>query len=194
MIEVKSVNLATVIGPTSRIPDNPFPEFAFAGKSNVGKSSLINCLMKRKSYARVSQKPGKTQTINYYLINDAFLLVDLPGYGYASAGQRAQVEWSRMTENYLNTSRQLKQVFLLTDVRREPSDNDRMMLDWIRAAGRRPVIIATKMDKLKRSEVKKRLEALRRGFSLVPEEKLIPFSAETGLGRDQILEEIENNL
>jgi GTP-binding protein len=194
MIEVKSVNLATVIGPTSRIPDNPFPEFAFAGKSNVGKSSLINCLMKRKSYARVSQKPGKTQTINYYLINDAFLLVDLPGYGYASAGQRAQVEWSRMTENYLNTSRQLKQVFLLTDVRREPSDNDRMMLDWIRAAGRRPVIIATKMDKLKRSEVKKRLEALRRGFSLVPEEKLIPFSAENGLGRDQILEEIENNL
>ncbi|MGI5989205.1 MAG: ribosome biogenesis GTP-binding protein YihA/YsxC [Lachnospiraceae bacterium] len=193
-MEVKSVNLATVIGPTSRIPDNPFPEFAFAGKSNVGKSSLINCLMKRKSYARVSQKPGKTQTINYYLINDAFLLVDLPGYGYASAGQRAQVEWSRMTENYLNTSRQLKQVFLLTDVRREPSDNDRMMLDWIRAAGRRPVIIATKMDKLKRSEVKKRLEALRRGFSLVPEEKLIPFSAENGLGRDQILEEIENNL
>ena len=194
MIEVKSVNLSTVIGPTSRIPENIFPEFAFAGKSNVGKSSLINCLMNRKSYARVSQKPGKTQTINYYLINDSFLLVDLPGYGYASAGQRAQVEWSQMTEKYLNSSRQLRLVFLLADVRREPSENDRMMLDWITAAGYRPVIIATKMDKLKRSEVKGRLEALRRGFSLAPEEKLIPFSAQTGLGRDQILKEIENSM
>lgn len=194
MITVKSVNLSTVIGPTSAVPTSPFPEFAFAGKSNVGKSSLINCLMNRKSYARVSQKPGKTQTINYYTVNDSFLLVDLPGYGYASAGEKAQIEWSRMIEKYLNTSGQLRQVFLLADVRREPADNDIMMLDWIHAAGFQPVIIATKMDKLKRSEVKRRLEALRLGFHLKPEEKLIPFSASTGLGRDQILEEIENCL
>lgn len=194
MITVKSVNLTTVIGPTSRIPENDIPEFAFAGKSNVGKSSLINSLMNRKSYARVSQKPGKTQTINYYTVNDAFLLVDLPGYGYAKAGEQAQAAWSRMIEKYLNTSGQLRQVFLLADARREVAENDRMMLDWIHAAGFEPVIIATKMDKLKRSEVKGRLEALRRGFSLGEAEKLIPFSAQTGLGREQILEEIEKQL
>jgi GTP-binding protein len=194
MITVKSVNLTTVIGPTSRIPENDIPEFAFAGKSNVGKSSLINSLMNRKSYARVSQKPGKTQTINYYTVNDAFLLVDLPGYGYAKAGEQAQAAWSRMIEKYLNTSGQLRQVFLLADARREVAENDRMMLDWIHAAGFEPVIIATKMDKLKRSEVKGRLEALRRGFSLGEVEKLIPFSAQTGLGREQILEEIEKQL
>ena len=194
MITVKSVNLTTVIGPTSRIPENDIPEFAFAGKSNVGKSSLINSLMNRKSYARVSQKPGKTQTINYYTVNDAFLLVDLPGYGYAKAGEQAQAAWSRMIEKYLNTSGQLRQVFLLADARREVAENDRMMLDWIHAAGFEPVIIATKMDKLKRSEVKGRLEALRRGFSLGEVEKLIPFSAQTGLRREQILEEIEKQL
>ena len=194
MILVKSVNLSTVIGPTSRIPDNLLPEFAFAGKSNVGKSSLINSLMNRKSYARVSQKPGKTQTINYYSVNEAFLLVDLPGYGYAQAGEQAQTAWSQLIERYLNTSGQLRQVFLLADVRREVADNDRMMLDWIRAAGFEPVIIATKMDKLKRSEVKGRIEALRRGFALRDEERMIPFSARTGTGRDQILEEIEKRL
>lgn len=194
MILVKSVNLSTVIGPTSRIPDNLLPEFAFAGKSNVGKSSLINSLMNRKSYARVSQKPGKTQTINYYSVNEAFLLVDLPGYGYAKAGEQAQTAWSQLIERYLNTSGQLRLVFLLADVRREVADNDRMMLDWIRAAGFEPVIIATKMDKLKRSEVKGRIEALRRGFALRDEERMIPFSARTGTGRDQILEEIEKRL
>lgn len=194
MILVKSVNLSTVIGPTSRIPDNLLPEFAFAGKSNVGKSSLINSLMNRKSYARVSQKPGKTQTINYYSVNEAFLLVDLPGYGYAKAGEQAQTAWSQLIDRYLNTSGQLRQVFLLADVRREVADNDRMMLDWIRAAGFEPVIIATKMDKLKRSEVKGRIEALRRGFALRDEERMIPFSARTGTGRDQILEEIEKQL
>ncbi len=194
MILVKSVNLSTVIGPTSRIPDNLLPEFAFAGKSNVGKSSLINSLMNRKSYARVSQKPGKTQTINYYSVNEAFLLVDLPGYGYAKAGEQAQTAWSQLIERYLNTSGQLRQVFLLADVRREVADNDRMMLDWIRTAGFEPVIIATKMDKLKRSEVKGRIEALRRGFALRDEERMIPFSARTGTGRDQILEEIEKQL
>ncbi|MDD6789806.1 MAG: ribosome biogenesis GTP-binding protein YihA/YsxC [Lachnospira sp.] len=191
---VKSVNLSTVIGPTSRIPDNLLPEFAFAGKSNVGKSSLINSLMNRKSYARVSQKPGKTQTINYYSVNEEFLLVDLPGYGYAKAGEQAQTAWSQLIERYLNTSGQLRQVFLLADARREVADNDRMMLDWIRAAGFEPVIIATKMDKLKRSEVKGRIEALRRGFALRGEERMIPFSARTGTGRDQILEEIEKQL
>jgi GTP-binding protein len=194
MINVKSVNLSTVIGPTSRIPENALPEFAFAGKSNVGKSSLINCLMNRKSYARVSQKPGKTQTINYYSVNDSFLLVDLPGYGYAQAGEQAQAAWSRMIEKYLNTSGQLKQVFLLADARREVADNDRMMLEWIHAAGFEPVIIATKMDKLKRSEVKVRIEALRRGFSLSGSEILIPFSSQSGIGRDQVLEEIEKRL
>ncbi len=150
---IKSVNLETVCGVTSKLPVNSLPEVAFAGKSNVGKSTLINGIMNRKSYARVSSQPGKTQTINYYNINDAFYLVDLPGYGYATANVKVRQKWGEMIERYLNTSEALKAVFLLIDIRHEPSNNDIMMYDWIVQAGFNPIIIATKADKIKRSQL-----------------------------------------
>ena len=149
---IKKVNLDIVIGVTSQVPETDLPEVAFAGKSNVGKSSLINALMNRKSYARTSSQPGKTQTINYYNINDAMLLVDLPGYGYANVSQSVKEKWGKMVEKYLKKSSQLKQVFLLIDIRHDPSANDKMMYDWIGSNGYHPVIVATKLEKRKRSQ------------------------------------------
>ena len=128
---IKEVSLETVCGITSKIPDNQLPEIAFAGKSNVGKSSLINALMNRKSLARTSSQPGKTQTINFYNINDAMYLVDLPGYGYAKVSESERAKWGKMIENYLHTSKQLKAVFLLIDIRHTPGTNDKTMYDWI---------------------------------------------------------------
>ena len=158
---IRTVNLETVCGVTSRLPENTLPEFAFAGKSNVGKSTLINGIMNRKSYARVSAQPGKTQTINYYNINDALYLVDLPGYGYATANVKVRQKWGEMIERYLNTSEALKAVFLLIDIRHEPSNNDIMMYDWIVQAGFNPIIIATKADKIKRSQLPKHKKMIR---------------------------------
>ncbi len=158
---IKSVNLETVCGVTSKLPVNTLPEVAFAGKSNVGKSTLINGIMNRKSYARVSAQPGKTQTINYYNINDALYLVDLPGYGYATANVKVRQKWGEMIERYLNTSEALKAVFLLIDIRHEPSNNDIMMYDWIVQAGFNPIIIATKADKIKRSQLPKHKKMIR---------------------------------
>ena len=188
---IKKVNLDIVIGVTSAIPQTELPEVAFAGKSNVGKSSLINALMNRKSYARTSSQPGKTQTINYYNINDAMFLVDLPGYGYANANQQVKAKWGKMVEKYLKVSKQLRQVFLLIDIRHDPSANDKMMYDWIVANGYHPVIIATKLDKLKRSQVAKQIKVLRQGLGMEKDDILIPFSAETKQGRDEIWELIE---
>ena len=188
---IKKVNLDIVIGVTSAIPQTELPEVAFAGKSNVGKSSLINALMNRKSYARTSSQPGKTQTINYYNINDAMFLVDLPGYGYANANQQVKAKWGKMVEKYLKVSKQLRQVFLLIDIRHDPSANDKMMYDWIVANGYHPVIIATKLDKLKRSQVAKQIKVLRQGLGMEKDDILIPFSAETKQGRDEIWDLIE---
>lgn len=128
---IKNVNLEIVCGVTSKVPDTAYAEVAFAGKSNVGKSSLINALMNRKALARTSAQPGKTQTINFYNINDAMYLVDLPGYGYAKASEEVKAKWGKMIENYLHTSKQLKAVFLLIDIRHDPSANDRMMYEWM---------------------------------------------------------------
>lgn len=188
---IKSVDLETVCGVTSRLPENTLPEFAFAGKSNVGKSSLINALMNRKSYARTSSQPGKTQTINFYHINDALYYVDLPGYGYARANEEVKAKWGKMIENYLHKSPMLKCVFLLIDIRHEPSENDRLMYSWIQNQGYRPVIIATKLDKLKRSQVAKHVKMVRTGLGMEPEDLLIPFSAETKQGREEIWDFIE---
>lgn len=189
---IKKVNLDIVIGITSRIPETSMPETAFAGKSNVGKSSLINALMNRKSYARTSSQPGKTQTINFYNINDALYLVDLPGYGYANASEEIKAKWGRMIEKYLHTSKQLKQVFLLIDIRHAPSANDKLMYDWIVSSGFSPVIIATKLDKLKRSQVAKNVKVLREGLGLGKDDIVIPFSAQTKQGLDEIWNVIEN--
>ena len=191
---IKSVNLETVCGYTSKLPENDKPEFAFAGKSNVGKSSLINALMNRKSYARTSAQPGKTQTINFYNINDALYYVDLPGYGYAKVSQVEKEKWGKMIERYLHRSRQLRQVFLLVDIRHEPGTNDRQMYEWIVHNGYRPVIIATKLDKINRSQTAKQVKLLRAGLGMRPDDVLIPFSAETKQGREEIWALIEGYL
>ncbi len=188
---IKKVNIDIVIGVTSAIPDTEFPEVAFAGKSNVGKSSLINALMNRKSYARTSSQPGKTQTINFYNINDAMYLVDLPGYGYANASPAVKAKWGKMIEKYLRQSANLKQVFLLVDIRHDPSENDKMMYNWIVDNGFRPVIIATKLDKLKRSQIAKHVKAVRAGLGLKEDDILIPFSSQTKQGLDELWNTIE---
>ena len=183
---IKNVNLETVCGITSKLPDHTLPEIAFAGKSNVGKSSLINALMNRKALARTSAKPGKTQTINFYNINEAMYLVDLPGYGYAKVSAAEKEKWGKMIEGYLHNSKELRAVFLLVDIRHKPSANDKQMYDWICHNGYEPVIIATKLDKLKRSQVAKSLKEIRIGLGLPKEGKILPFSAETKQGRDKI--------
>ncbi len=191
---IKTVELETVCGITSSLPENTRPEFAFAGKSNVGKSSLINALMNRKSFARISSQPGKTQTINFYNINDALYYVDLPGYGYAKVSQEVKAKWGRMIENYLHKSPMLRCVFLLIDIRHEPSSNDKTMYDWIVYNGYQPVIIATKLDKIKRSQVQKALKTLRTGLGIGSDARIIPFSAETKQGRDEIWDMIEETV
>ena len=188
---IRSINLETVCGIRSTLPVNDKPEVAFAGKSNVGKSSLINALMNRKSYARISATPGKTQTINFYNINDELYLVDLPGYGYARVSEKEKEQWGKMIERYLHSSAQLKAVFLLIDIRHAPSANDKMMYQWVIEQGYQPVIIATKLDKIKRSQVQKHVKMLKEGLSLVPGTKVIPFSSTTKQGRDEIWELIE---
>ena len=183
---IKSAVLDIVCGITSKIPDTGLPEVAFAGKSNVGKSSLINGLMNRKALARTSAQPGKTQTINFYKINDELDLVDLPGYGYARVTPAEKEKWGKMIERYLHTSQTLKAVFLLIDIRHDPSANDKLMYDWIVNNGYNPIIIATKLDKLKRSQVQKNIKAIKDGLKLRPGSKIIPFSAETKQGKDEI--------
>ena len=189
---IRSVNLETVCGITSKIPDNPFNEVAFAGKSNVGKSSMINALLNRKSLARTSAQPGKTQTINFYNVNDAMYLVDLPGYGYAKTSASEKEKWGKMIENYLHTSKKLQAVFLLIDIRHEPSANDKMMYDWMVYQGFTPIIIATKLDKIKRSQIQKNVKAIREGLKVKPGTVIIPFTSETKQGRDELWEVIDS--
>ena len=189
---IKKVSLETVCGITSKLPDSIYPEVAFAGKSNVGKSSLINALMNRKSLARTSAQPGKTQTINYYNVNDAVYFVDLPGYGYAKASEEVKAKWGKMIEDYLHKSKQLKAVFLLIDIRHAPSENDRIMYDWIVNQGYHPIIIATKLDKINRSQTQKQVKLIKTTLQVEPDTVIIPFSAETKQGREEIYEIIDD--
>ena len=191
---IKNVSLDIVCGITSKLPDTNRPEVAFAGKSNVGKSSLINGLMNRKSLARTSAQPGKTQTINFYNINEAMYLVDLPGYGYAKVSQSEKEKWGKMIERYLKNSAMLKMVFLLIDIRHEPSANDKMMYDWIIYNGYHPVIIATKLDKINRSQIQKNVKIVRQGLGMEKDGIIIPFSAETKQGREEIWKLIEDTM
>lgn len=189
---IKQVELETVCGITSKLPENAYPEVAFAGKSNVGKSSLINSLVNRKALARTSSQPGKTQTINFYRINQAEYLVDLPGYGYAKVPQSEKEKWGKLIERYLHGSKQLKAVFLLIDIRHEPGKNDTIMYDWICQNGFAPIIIATKLDKIKRSQVQKQVKLIKAGLSVKPGTKIIPFSAQTKQGVDDVWATIES--
>lgn len=193
-MKIKNVNLETVCGVTSTLPNNQLPEVAFAGKSNVGKSSLINALMNRKSLARTSAQPGKTQTINFYNINGELYFVDLPGYGYAKVSKEEKERWGKMIENYLHTSKQLRAVFLLIDIRHEPSANDRNMYEWILSNGFQPIIIATKLDKINRSQVNKNVKLIRDTLGMKTENIIIPFSATSKQGREAVYETIDQIL
>ncbi|MDO5147317.1 MAG: ribosome biogenesis GTP-binding protein YihA/YsxC [Eubacteriales bacterium] len=188
---IKQVELETVCGITSRLPENTLPEVAFAGKSNVGKSSLINALVNRKSLARTSGQPGKTQTINFYNVNKELYIVDLPGYGYAKVSREVAAKWGPMIENYLHGSRQLRMVFLLIDMRHKPTDNDVQMYRWILSNGFSPVIIATKLDKIKKSQVSKQIKLLKDTLKVMEGVPVVPFSSVTKQGRDEIWELIE---
>ena len=185
---IKNVSLETVCGVTSKLPENDKAEIAFAGKSNVGKSSLINALMNRKSLARTSAQPGKTQTINFYNINDAMYLVDLPGYGFAKVPQSEKIKWGKLIDRYLQNSKQLRAVFLLIDIRHAPSQNDVIMYNWIIENGYNPIIIATKLDKIKRSQINKNVKIIKETLKAEKGTIVIPFSAETKQGRDEIWE------
>lgn len=191
---IKNVNLETVIGVTSKVPENTKMEIAFAGKSNVGKSSLINALMNRKALARTSSQPGKTQTINFYNINDELYFVDLPGYGYAKVSEQEKAKWGKMIEKYLHQSKVLRAVFLLIDIRHEPSANDRQMYEWILSNGFHPIIIATKLDKIKRSQIQKQIKLVKEGLGVEKGTIVIPFSAETKQGREEIYSLIDDML
>lgn len=191
---IKSVELETVCGITSKLPDNILPEIAFAGKSNVGKSSLINGLLNRKSLARTSSQPGKTQTINFYNVNKQLYFVDLPGYGYAAVSQEIRAKWGKMIERYLNTSKVIKKVFLLIDIRHEPSENDCIMYNWIVENGYEPVIIATKLDKIKRSQVQKHIKMVKQKIRPVEGTTIIPFSSQSKQGREEIWQLIEDTI
>ena len=188
---IKSAELETVCGPASRLPDNALPEIAFAGKSNVGKSALINVLINRKSLARTSSQPGKTQTLNFYNVNKELYFVDLPGYGYAKASLESREKWGRMIERYLSTSKQLKAVFLLIDIRHEPKQNDKDMYEWIVYNGYDPVIVATKSDKISRGALQKQIKIIKETLGAPKETKVIAFSALNKNGKEEIWEQIE---
>ena len=193
-MKIKNINLETVCGISSRLPNNVLPEFAFAGKSNVGKSSLINAFMNRKSYARISSQPGKTQTINYYNINREFYLVDLPGYGYAKVSESVKEQWGKMIERYLKKSPTLKAVFLLVDIRHEPGANDVQMYEWIVANGFGPIVIATKADKISKGAVSKQVSVINKKLKCEKGTLIIPFSAEDKRGLEEIYQTVEKYL
>ena len=190
-MKVTSVNLETVCGITSKLPENDKLEVAFAGRSNVGKSSLINALMNRKSYARTSQQPGKTQTINFYNINELLYFVDLPGYGYAKVSQDTVKKWGKMIDGYLHQSKVLRLVFLLVDIRHKPNQNDMQMYEWCVNYGFNPIIIATKSDKIKRSQLQKQIKQIKDALQVEDGTPVIPFSALNKSGRDEIWEYID---
>jgi GTP-binding protein len=167
-------------------PNTDVPEIAFAGKSNVGKSSLINALLNRRSLARTSSQPGKTQTLNFYNINDEFNFVDLPGYGYAKVSKREQAKWADMIDLYLHSRQELKEVILLVDIRHEPSINDRLMYEWIKSFGFAGYLIATKADKLSRSQQMKNLNIIKKSLQIKDSKLVFPFSATSKFGVEEI--------
>ena len=173
---IKNINLETVCGITSKLPENEKPEIAFAGKSNVGKSSLINALMNRKSYARISATPGKTQTINFYNIDDTIYLVDLPGYGYAQRSKSETEKWGKMMEDYLANREPLVQTILLVDSRHKPTKDDITMANWIRHYHTNLIVVATKMDKLKKREIEPNLQRIWETLEMGEDDILVPFS------------------
>lgn len=193
-MNVTKAEMIITAGMASQFPVHDMPEIAFAGKSNVGKSSLLNAILNRKALARTSSQPGKTQTINFYSVQDTLMFVDLPGYGYAKVSKTAREKWGKLIEGYLQNRQQLKKVILLVDIRHEVGANDKMMYDWISHYHNEVIVVATKMDKIKRSQVQKHLSVIRKGLGLTPQDKLIGFSAETKQGKEELWEIIEENV
>ncbi len=190
-MKVNNVSLGAVAVKKEQYPNDNRPEIAFAGKSNVGKSSLINTMLNRKRLARTSQNPGKTRTINFYDVEGKIYLVDLPGYGYAKASKTEIEKWGKMIENYLLKRQELRAIIMLVDIRHEPGENDRMMYNWLKHYGYNIIIAATKSDKLKRSQLPKHTAMLRKAFQLEKEDILIPFSSETKSGREELWKVID---
>jgi GTP-binding protein len=182
-MNIHNVELTVSAVSKAQYPEGDLPEFAFAGRSNVGKSSLINKLLNRKSMARVSSTPGKTATINFYNVDDTIYLVDLPGYGYAARSKEEVAKWGKMIEDYLHTRKQLVQTILLVDGRHAPTNDDVLMLEWIRSFHENVIIIATKMDKLKKREAEKNLEMIWERLELGEDDLLVPFSTKTDEGK-----------
>ena len=191
-MNVNNIELTAVCGRKDQYPNTELPEVAFVGKSNVGKSSLINCMVNRKSLARTSQNPGKTRTINFYNIENIVHFVDLPGYGYARAAKSEIAKWGKMIEEYLLERSQLKSIILLIDIRHEPSDNDKIMYDWLKHYGYKIIIVTTKSDKLKRSQINKHISIISKSLQLDKEDLLVPFSSETKDGREKLWDIIKN--
>ncbi|MBP3808315.1 MAG: YihA family ribosome biogenesis GTP-binding protein [Eubacterium sp.] len=187
-MKIKTSELSGVYGPTSKFPTETLPEIAFAGRSNVGKSSLINSLLNRKNLARTSSSPGKTVTINFYNVNEEFFLVDLPGYGYAKTSLAERAKWGKMIEKYLGTRDSLKALVLLIDIRHAPTKDDVMMFNWVVENGLTPIIVATKLDKIKRSQKDKQLKLLRDTLGIKNDIKIVPYSSETKQGREELLD------
>ncbi len=190
-MEFIDVKLLTTAVKQEQYPDEALPEIALVGRSNVGKSSLVNCISNRKNFARTSGTPGKTATINFYEIGKRFRLVDLPGYGYAKVSKIEKEKWGEMIEGYLSSRKNLVQVIQLVDARHKPTADDKMMFDWIKSYNFEPLVVATKLDKLKKSQVEASLTAIYEELELNEESVLIPFSSETREGRDDVLELIE---
>lgn len=183
---INNVSLAAVAVKREQYPEETMPEIAFAGKSNVGKSSLINTMINRKALARTSQNPGKTRTINFYNVEDSLYFVDLPGYGYAKAPKSEIAKWGKMIETYLLKRQTLKAIIMLVDIRHEPGENDVMMYDWLKHYGYKIIVVATKSDKLKRSQLPKHKKMLSQAFGLSKDDILLPFSSENKSGRDEL--------
>jgi len=193
-MKIKKAELEKVAVHPDQYPNTGRPEIALAGRSNVGKSSLINTLVNIKSLARTSSSPGKTRTINFFNINDSFYLVDLPGYGYAKVSKEEKKKWGKMIEDYLNGREELKLIALLVDSRHAPTEDDKLMLNFIRHSGKKLVVIATKIDKLSRSELIKNINMLKRELQLTDQDYFIPFSSLKKIGKEELWKVFEENL
>lgn len=193
-MNINNVKLERTAVKESDYPNNNLPEVALAGRSNVGKSSLINYLINRKSLARVSSKPGKTRVINFYNVEDKLYLVDLPGYGFANVSKEEKESWGKMIEAYLLSRNQLALVVMLIDIRHEPSELDRVMLNWIKSSDINFVIVATKADKITKSDIEKRIGEIAVSLNISESKKIIPFSSEKRFGREELLDTIQNNI
>ncbi len=191
---IKTAEFIISAADLKQFPEENMSEIAFAGRSNVGKSSLINKLVNRKKLAKTSSKPGKTRTINFYLINDMLRFADLPGYGYAAVSKNIKNQWAKLIEDYLKSRKNLKGVVQLIDLRHEPTNLDIMMYDWLSHFNYPKIIIATKSDKLKRGKQIKQLNLAKRTLNLKQKDVLIKFSALTGEGKEDILQYIETLL